>query len=266
MKISVVTVCFNAVNEIEKTIKSVLNQQYDDLEYIIIDGNSIDGTQEIIKKYDKKIAFYLSEKDNGVYDAMNKGINIATGEYINFMNAGDEFFDNYVLTRIFSNLNQNPAVIFGDVAFYENGKKYVQKSVPFYEHLPLHHSMGFNHQSSFVRSDYAKNKLFDLKFRLAADYDMIIRIFREGGSFLYLEDEIIAVYELNGLSDKYRRTHIFETLSVDNPNNNILNIIRTEFIMMKIRLGRCCKKIILYLSPSLFSYFKTKGGIFYQIG
>lgn len=88
MKISVVTVCYNAADTIEKTMLSVLNQTHHDIEYIIIDGGSTDGTVEIIRKYADRIAYWVSEPDKGIYDAMNKGIKVATGEWINFMNAG----------------------------------------------------------------------------------------------------------------------------------------------------------------------------------
>lgn len=92
-KISVITVCYNCVSVIEQTIKSVLEQTYPNIEYIIIDGGSMDGTVDIIKKYSDTVTYWISEPDNGIYDAMNKGIDMATGDYLNFMNAGDTFFE-----------------------------------------------------------------------------------------------------------------------------------------------------------------------------
>jgi glycosyltransferase involved in cell wall biosynthesis len=88
-KISVITICYNAVDLIEKTILSVLHQSYDNIEYIIIDGNSTDGTVDIIQKYANQLAYWISEPDGGIFDAMNKGLDHATGEWVNFMNAGD---------------------------------------------------------------------------------------------------------------------------------------------------------------------------------
>lgn len=90
-KVSVVTICYNSVQFIEKTIQSVLSQTYPNIEYIVIDGGSTDGTKEIIEKYSSRISYWCSEKDRGIYDAMNKGIRKATGEWINFMNSGDCF-------------------------------------------------------------------------------------------------------------------------------------------------------------------------------
>ncbi|MEA1893278.1 MAG: glycosyltransferase [Campylobacterota bacterium] len=99
--ISIVTVVFNGEKHLEQTIQSVVNQTYKNIEYIIIDGGSTDGTVDIIKKYEDKISYWVSEKDSGIYDAMNKGIDVANGEWINFMNAGDIFFDNNVLESVF---------------------------------------------------------------------------------------------------------------------------------------------------------------------
>ncbi|WP_455673672.1 glycosyltransferase family 2 protein [Phocaeicola sp.] len=101
--LSIVTVCYNSIAEIEKTILSVINQTYPNIEYIIIDGGSTDGTVNLIKKYANKITCWVSEPDNGIYDAMNKGIHIAKGEWINFMNSGDVFVDCNVLENVFLN-------------------------------------------------------------------------------------------------------------------------------------------------------------------
>ena len=97
--VSIVTVVYNGENFLEETIKSVINQTYENIEYIIIDGGSTDGTVDIIKKYEDKINYWVSEKDAGIYDAMNKGIEAFKGDYINFLNAGDSYVNNEVLNR-----------------------------------------------------------------------------------------------------------------------------------------------------------------------
>ena len=99
--ISIITVAYNAIQLIEATIKSVINQSYTSIEYIIIDGGSTDGTIDIIKKYDKYLAYWISEPDKGIYDAMNKAIKKANGDWINFMNCGDTFVDENVISEIF---------------------------------------------------------------------------------------------------------------------------------------------------------------------
>ena len=105
MKITVITVCHNAAKTLEKTIKSVLNQTYPNIEYIIIDGGSTDDTVDIIKRYADRLAYWISEPDKGIYDAMNKGIEVATGEWINFMNAGDTFYEENTIDFVLEAIN-----------------------------------------------------------------------------------------------------------------------------------------------------------------
>ena len=113
--VSVVTVVFNGEKYLEETIQSVINQTYDNVEYIIIDGGSTDGTLDIIKKYEDRIDYWVSERDRGIYDAMNKGIDLASGEWINFMNAGDGLDSYSILNEIFSNkINLKIGLIYGN--------------------------------------------------------------------------------------------------------------------------------------------------------
>lgn len=183
-KISIVTVCYNAVKIIEETILSVINQTYTNIEYIIIDGGSKDGTVDIIKKYNDKIAYWTSESDNGIYDAMNKGIKKATGEWINFMNAGDSFCNLNVLAE----LNRNGAfdnydLIYGDViGKYKIGNR-LQKAGSLKD---ITKTMQFSHQSTFVKSSLMKEKLYALTYRLAADYNFILSLYLSGGIFKYI--------------------------------------------------------------------------------
>ena len=114
MKVSVITVCYNAIRGIEKTIQSVISQSHDDIEYIVIDGGSTDGTIDVIQKYRDKIAYFVSEPDGGIYDAMNKGIKAATGEWINFLNAGDVFASKDAIMISMSIDTDGIDVIYGD--------------------------------------------------------------------------------------------------------------------------------------------------------
>ncbi|KHG33837.1 MAG: hypothetical protein OA34_08170 [Sulfurospirillum sp. MES] len=123
--ISVITVVYNGERHLEETIQSVINQTYDNVEYIIIDGGSTDGTLDIIKKYEDKIDYWVSEKDNGIYDAMNKGICLSFGEWINFMNVGDKFYDKNTLKSTFQkNIIYQADFIYSDTIF-SNGKTFV---------------------------------------------------------------------------------------------------------------------------------------------
>ena len=112
--ISIVTVTYNSVHNIEETILSVINQTYQNIEYIIIDGGSVDGTMNIVKKYKNSIDYIVSEKDNGIYDAMNKGIQIASGKWINFLNSGDTFYNKKVIENISFKNYENHVIIYGN--------------------------------------------------------------------------------------------------------------------------------------------------------
>ena len=240
MLITIITVSYNAASVIEETINSVLSQSYKDIEYIIIDGGSTDGTTEIIKKYANKLSYWISEPDKGIYDAMNKGINKANGKWINFMNAGDSFIDNNVIERVALSIDSYYGVAFGDTIINKNKQRIIHKANPFYNKKKLHHKMGFNHQSTFVRTDLAKKYLFDLKYKLAADYNMIISLYRDGVQFKQL-NFVIALYDLNGISNQKTYEHALETLTIDNRFPFIINFILAKIIALKVKIRKIFK-------------------------
>ena len=176
MKISIITVCFNAVGVIEKTILSVISQTYNDVEYIIIDGGSTDGTLDIVKKYENYIAYWISEPDSGIYNAMNKGVKYATGLYCNFMNAGDCFHDNKVFESLFGENNyDNCIAIYGNTNLVKNGL-FVGRFLnnPFWKvRYPFRTGQGFCHQSLFTKTSLVKKLRFDLSYKYAADFAYI---------------------------------------------------------------------------------------------
>ena len=194
--ISVVTICYNAKNDLEKTILSVLSQTYQDIEYIIIDGGSTDGTVDIIHKYSERLFYWISEPDKGIYDAMNKGMDRATGSWINFMNAGDTFCDNEVIKNIFGyNDLSDYSVIYGDCYVSKlNQLQYLKAS----SMKKVHVQMPFCHQSSFIRKTRLR---FSIDLKIAADYQMIYEYYRMNGisSFLYISKPI-SVFDATGIS------------------------------------------------------------------
>ena len=249
-KVSVVTVCYNAVETIEETILSVINQTYPFIEYIVIDGASTDGTVEVAHKYQDKITCLVSEPDTGIYDAMNKGIRLATGKLINFMNAGDRFADENVIKEVVSRANSNSDVIFGNVLIeYKEGIVCLQKAQPFYEHLPLHHMAGFNHQATFVSVDLAKQLEFDTKYKLAADYNMIISLYMMKATFQQL-DVIVAIYKYGGISQQRIKYHIKETLEIDGTDKKVL-YIKANLIYLRSFVNSIIKKLLFCISPLL---------------
>lgn len=146
IKISIITICYNSSKTIERTILSVLGQTYQNYEYIVIDGGSTDGTVDILRKYSRKIN-WISEPDNGIYDAMNKGIRISKGEWLNFMNAGDRFASNDVLEKIFCyEYPEDIKFLYSDT-YFEN--KNLQRTFAPHDH----NIMRINHQSSIYKKE-----------------------------------------------------------------------------------------------------------------
>ncbi|GHT63967.1 hypothetical protein AGMMS50239_20840 [Bacteroidia bacterium] len=157
-KISIVTVTYNAVSVLEETILSIINQIYNNIEYIVIDGGSTDGTLDIIKKYEDRLSYWISEPDKGIYDAMNKGIDRASGDWINFMNAGDLFYSNTIIQELVDMhyFDDNEAIIYGNRLVNKNGLLEAAIS----DLKPIKHRMDIFHQSCFVPVDLHKISFF----------------------------------------------------------------------------------------------------------
>lgn len=190
MKVSIITVCYNSERTIRQTIESVINQDCEDIEYIVIDGGSTDGTVDIIEEYSDRIVYWCSEKDNGIYDAMNKGIGKSTGDIIAFMNSDDFYYDSNVLKKVvlcFENYNAD--IVYGDfLRIYEEAEKdcryfsVADKSID-----SLYFSFPFCHQAMFM-----KKKLFDTlggyntEYKLAADQEWILKAYLNNAKFQYI--------------------------------------------------------------------------------
>lgn len=194
VKISIITVCYNAVSTLEETVLSVLNQTYPNIEYIIIDGGSIDGSVDIIKKYADRLAYWISEPDNGIYDAMNKGVSVASGDWINFMNAGDSFYCNETISALFvESIAENVASVFGNTIF-----RYPAKDVLIeYKSSSMHSVMPACHQSIFCRRQVLLDFPFNLKYKIAADYDFFYRVKKAGWQYKFVNC-IVAIYDATG--------------------------------------------------------------------
>ena len=244
-KISVVTVCYNAVETIEKTILSVINQTYQNIEYIIIDGGSKDGTVDAINKYRDKIAYFVSEPDKGIYDAMNKGIKAATGDWINFMNAGDCFYNDSALSKVGEGLikiSSKVGCVYGDyVSIQKRSIKEVRCLNPFYQRNDYidNPSMGFHHQSTFVRTDLAKEKMFDtIHFRLCADYNMIFSLYKDGWEFYRIPYFVAKVDGRTGASASNRPLQLKEHYIVLGLSDDIRARIKIFIVIIKESIKR----------------------------
>ena len=177
-KVSIVTVSLNAKKEIQGTIESVLSQTYPLIEYILIDGDSTDGTIDIVKTYKERISKLLVEKDHGVYDAMNKALSMATGDFLIFMNAGDKFVAEFTVENAMRSVRDPKAVYYGDALFVDPTQR-----------------------RSYIYKAAYKNYSYDLKYRLFSDYAYNINLFAKRFKFVYLKD-IVSVFRMDGLSSK----------------------------------------------------------------
>ena len=202
--VTVITVCRNHAKGLEKTIQSVESQTWQEKEYLVIDGASTDGTMEVIRQHEDSITQWVSEPDQGIYDAMNKGVRLAQGQWIIFMNAGDTFASADTLQRVFQE-PQEADVIYGDVIKGENVKK---------AEAPHNaHRMFFCHQSAFVRTSCLKAFPFDTSHRMSADFKQIKQLYLAGKNFKQL-DFPIAVFDTLGISNTSRSKGLRDNISV----------------------------------------------------
>lgn len=195
--LSIVTVVYNGKLTIEQTIQSVIKQSYDNVEYIIVDGGSTDGTLDIIKKYEDKIDYWQSEPDDGIYYAMNKGCTLAKGDYICLLNA-DDWFEPYVCKTIASKIIKEKYDVYYAIARVINQEGEIFDIQGCTVNILNRGSIA--HQTAFIKKDIYNNYKYDTKYRSAADYDFFCRLKKDGVSFKFI-DTIFVNYRLAGMSD-----------------------------------------------------------------
>ena len=193
--VSIITATFNAEKDLEQCILSVLEQDYPHFEFIIIDGGSTDGTLDIIKKYDDRIAHWISEPDNGVFDALNKGIKLAHGEWLFFLGADDRLADRNVLKRIFSK-PRSSKLVYGNVRWGKAGKIYDGK----YSKVKLFHQNICQQAIFYHRDLFRKLGGFDTEYCIAADWVFNMKAFGQRLTKPIFIDTIVADYSADGIS------------------------------------------------------------------
>jgi glycosyltransferase involved in cell wall biosynthesis len=210
MKISIVTVVYNDENRIRKTIESVISQTYSNIEYIVVDGKSTDNTINVIKNYQNNISQLISEVDDGIYDAMNKGLKVSTGDRVLFLNAGDELFDKNIISYVINLLKgkEKYALVYGSVLL--KGRDIILKSVPI---KSINKVMVTNHQACFFNTSIHKNYYYNINYKIAADYDVIFKMFNNNEEFAII-DSVISKVEPNGVADSNRFQTYFEYFKV----------------------------------------------------
>lgn len=200
MRVSIITVCYNSAKTIRRTIESVLNQTYKDIEYIIVDGSSKDATMDIIEEYKVKFGKRLtiiSEPDNGIYDAMNKGIKRATGDLIGILNSDDYYEENAVQAIVNAMSDETYQILYGFIRSWKNGEEY---AVDRQSHKFLHERM-IGHPACFVtKSVYEDFGCFDLQYISVADYDLMLRMSEHEEVHFIPVDAVITNFTLGGMS------------------------------------------------------------------
>ncbi|MCI5197040.1 MAG: glycosyltransferase [Candidatus Electrothrix sp. AW5] len=247
--ITVITVVFNGAQYLEKTIQSVIGQTYDNVEYIIIDGGSTDGTLDIIRKYEHAIDYWVSEKDEGIYDAMNKGITLSLGKTIGIINS-DDWYELSTLNEIGNNREIDKNIFHGDMNIYKDDAYYYTQVFPG-TFKKINKGMILSHPAMFVgRSIYKTYGYFDTSFRIAADWDLVLRLYKSGCTFHY-KKQIFSNFRIGGTSYQVDFKSSQEKSAIRKKNNIFCYIDRYLLIdYMKI--------LILGKHVSLVSLIKRK--------
>jgi glycosyltransferase involved in cell wall biosynthesis len=204
-KFSIVTVCRNAAVTIEKTIQSVISQTYKNIEYIVVDGLSADGTLSVVQAYRQHIDVLMSEKDQGIYDAMNKGIRAATGDIISFLNADDRLFSERSIESVAAFISRHEPgsidVYHGSVVFfnYQKGNGFVWKSGPI-SNLFIHREAQPHAATFYTRAAFEKNGLFDTSYRISGDREWTVRAFKKNRLAFQYMPLLVSVIAKGGIS------------------------------------------------------------------
>lgn len=242
-KLSVITIVYNNVKDIERTMLSILNQSYSNIEYIVIDGASNDGTLDVIKKYEDRIAKLISEKDKGIYDAMNKGLALATGDYVLFMNSGDEIYEPETVANIFATA-PNADIYYGETEMYdENWKSLGRRRHQAPEHFTwesFKYGMSISHQAIYIKRSLTEP--YNLQYKYSADIDWIIKIAKKASSIVNTH-LYVAKYLVGGMSKKKHRESLKERFQifshyyglVSNIINHVVIAFNLAFYFLKHR-------------------------------
>jgi glycosyltransferase involved in cell wall biosynthesis len=212
-KLSVITVTYNAEHTLERTLKSVRKQTYPAIEHIIVDGNSNDGTVALIHRYENERLKWISEPDKGLYDAMNKGIKMATGDYLCFLNAGDTFYDTDTVQKIFASSDEghSPDILYGETAIVDdNGRFLHMRRLQAPKNLTwksFKHGMVVCHQAFIVKRELVEP--YDLSYRFSADFDWCIRMMKKAKN-IYNTDLILVNYLNTGMTTANRKASLRE--------------------------------------------------------
>jgi glycosyltransferase involved in cell wall biosynthesis len=230
-KLSVITIVYNNVRDIERTMLSVLNQTYHNIEYIIIDGLSTDGTLQVIEQYNDSVSKIISEKDKGIYDAMNKGLALATGDYVMFMNSGDEFYDAETVTAVFATAD-DADIYYGETEMIaDTGESLGQrrhKAPAKFTWRGFKYGMSISHQAIYVRRALAEP--YDMQYQLSADIEWIIRAAKKAKKIVNV-NRYVAKYMVGGMSKKKHRQSLQERFDIMKRYYGLIPTVLNHFVI-----------------------------------
>lgn len=206
MKLSIITINYNAVNGLRKTIDSVVSQSFKDYEWIVIDGGSTDGSRELLKQNRDHFAFWCIEPDNGIYNAINKGLRHANGEYVLFLNSGDWLYSETVLEKVFTHIDGKQDIYYGDYVQVNDGGRLNSITLP--EELGFFFFPYNNicHQATFYRRTLFENNPYDESYSIVSDWAMNLKLLFEGRTFKHL-NQFIVYYDNQGKSSAANSKH-----------------------------------------------------------
>jgi len=213
-KLTVITVVYNNVSDIERTLLSVINQTYTPIEYLVIDGGSTDGTVAIIERYADRISRWVSEPDNGIYDAMNKGLAMATGDYVLFMNSGDEIHSRDTVAQVFASA-PGADIYYGETELFDDKWESLglrRHAIPErFTWRSFRYGMNVSHQAIYIRR--ALTGPYDMRYQLSADIDWIIRAAKQAETIVNTK-RIVAKYLVGGMSKKRHWQSLWERFRI----------------------------------------------------
>ena len=240
MKISIITVVYNNEKTIKDAMQSVLRQTYKNIEYVIIDGKSKDNTVNLINEYKEELGYFISEKDNGLYDAMNKGIQATTGDVIGILNSDDLYQDLDVIAAVMERFNDDPEldILYGDLVYVKSDdtSKVVRnwKSKSYYNNF-FEDANVPPHPSLFVRSKvYKEAGLFDLQYKLAADYELMLRMFKKHNFKSKYLNRLIIKMRLGGATNQSFSNIVNQNIEILKAWKN--NGLQAPFYLMPLRI------------------------------
>ena len=234
-KLTVITIVYNNVRDIERTMLSVLNQSYPDIEYIIIDGKSTDGTIQLIEKYCDRLSIFISEPDKGIYDAMNKGLGLALGDYVLFMNSGDEIYAQDTVATVFDSL-PHADIYYGETEMYNQqweslGRRRHQAPDNF-TWKSFQYGMSISHQAIYIKRTLTGP--FDTRYQLSSDIDWIIKAAKKALTIVNTR-MYVAKYLVGGMSKEKHLQSLKERFAIFSRHYGLIpNILNHSVIALKL--------------------------------